>query len=279
MIGRLGRWLVLAVGAVYFFGPFLVTIWFTLKKGVGGGLTLAYYREIWTLGTQGGVSFQAALLFSVGLALATIVFTLGLMVPTQLLLRLSAARMRPLIEGLCLLPLVFPPVVYVVGITNIFGAVAPTEGHGSPLFHVLAWIRTQTHPALLVLVYAVMTLPYVYRTLDAGLRSFDVSTLTEASRNLGAGWTTTILRVVVPSMRTSIVNSAFLIFALVMGEFTISSILLYTKPLAIWLVQLPSDSGQVQAAVSVLSLLIVEVVLVLSSGVLSRSRSEKKVTA
>ena len=58
-----------------------------------------------------------------------------------------------------------------------------------------------------------------------------------------------------PSLRTSIVNASFLCFALVMGEYTISSILLYGKTFPVWLVQLPSASGQVQAARPLLSLL------------------------
>ena len=58
-----------------------------------------------------------------------------------------------------------------------------------------------------------------------------------------------------PSLRTSIVNASFLCFALVMGEYTIASILLYGKTFPVWLVQLPSASGQVQAATSLLSLL------------------------
>ena len=59
------------------------------------------------------------------------------------------------------------------------------------------------------------------------------------------------------------INASFLRFALVMGEFTISSMLLYTKPFPVWLYQLPTTSGQVQAAVSVFSLLLVEVLLLL----------------
>jgi len=70
-------------------------------------------------------------------------------------------------------------------------------------------------------------------------------------------------RVLVPSLRTAIVNAAFLCFALVMGEYTIASILLYTKPFPVWLYQLPTTSGQVQAAVSVFSLLLVEALLLL----------------
>ena len=79
-----------------------------------------------------------------------------------------------------------------------------------------------------------------------------------------------------PSLRTSIVNAAFLCFALVMGEFTIANILLYTKPFPVWLVQLPATSGQVQAATSLLSLLIVEILLLLIGALQLAPRRRKE---
>ena len=80
----------------------------------------------------------------------------------------------------------------------------------------------------------------------------------------------------VPCLRTAIINAGFLCFALVMGEYTISSILLYTKPFPVWLAQLPTTSGQVQAAVSVFSLLLVEVLLLLIGALNWRRAAEKK---
>ena len=72
-----------------------------------------------------------------------------------------------------------------------------------------------------------------------------------------------LLRVLLPGLRTAVLNAGFLCFALVMGEFTIASILLYTKPFPVWLADLPTSSGQVQAAVSVFSLLLVQAMLLL----------------
>ena len=79
-----------------------------------------------------------------------------------------------------------------------------------------------------------------------------------------------------PCLRTAIVNAAFLCFALVMGEYTIASILLYTKPFPVWLAQLPTDVRQVQAAVSVFSLLLVEVLLLLIGALNWRRATEKR---
>jgi putative spermidine/putrescine transport system permease protein len=128
---------------------------------------------------------------------------------------------------------------------------------------------------ILAFLYVMLAMPFVYRSVDAGIRSIDARTLVEAARNLGASWPSVLVRVILPSLRTAVLNAAFLCFALVMGEYTISSILLYTKPFPVWLYQLPTTSGQVQAAVSVFSLLLVEVLL-LMIGVLNWRRAAEK---
>ena len=267
------RWLVLTVAAIYFIGPLLAAISFTVKKP-GGGVTLSAYRDIFN--QPGEISFGHALTYSLLIALATIVLALALMVPTQLLLHLRLPRWRGLVEVICLLPLVFPPVVLVVGVSGVYRWAQPGEdGQGGAAFHLLRFIRDSSHPLLLPLLYAVMTLPFVYRAIDAGLRSFDVATLVEASRSLGASWPTTIGSVLLPSLRTALTNAAFLCFALVMGEYTVASILLYTKPFPVWLAQLPTTSGQVRAAISVFSLLLVQALLLVVSGVGTRGARRK----
>ena len=47
-------------------------------------------------------------------------------------------------------------------------------------------------------------MPFAYRALDAGLRAIDVKTLTEAAGSLGAGWLSTMWRVILPNMRTAV---------------------------------------------------------------------------
>jgi len=60
------------------------------------------------------------------------------------------------------------------------------------------------------------------------LRAIDVRTLTEASRGLGAGWLQTIWRVVIPNLRSALLGATFLTVAVVLGEYTIASLLLIT---------------------------------------------------
>jgi putative spermidine/putrescine transport system permease protein len=70
----------------------------------------------------------------------------------------------------------------------------------------------------------ILAFPYIYFSLDAGFRSIDVHTLTEASQSLGAGWPTTLGRVILPNVRVAALAGAFLTLAIVMGEFTIASL-------------------------------------------------------
>jgi putative spermidine/putrescine transport system permease protein len=271
--GRTLRWVVLTVCGVYFLGPLIAAVSFTLQDP-HGGLTFAAYRAIFKKAPIGQIDFATALVYSLELAVVTIIVTLALMVPTQLLLHLRFPKVRPLVEIITLLPLVFPPIVLVVGVDDTFTWVG--HDRGGALYSVVSFMRDSDHPLILALLYVMLAMPFVYRAVDAGIRAIDARTLVEASRNLGAGWLSVLFKVLLPCLRTAVLNAAFLCFALVMGEYTISSILLYAKPFPVWLYQLPTTSGRVQAAVSVFSLLLVEVLLLLIGTLNWRRASEKK---
>jgi putative spermidine/putrescine transport system permease protein len=277
--GRYGRWLILLLAAIYFLGPLVAAIAFTVKSD-NGGITFQAYKDIFTT-SNGQTGIGGALVYSLLIAAVSIVVTLGLMLPTQLLVHLRLPRWRPLVETLTLLPLVFPPIVLVVGVSDVYAWAAPPTGAAagtqqSPIFHVLKFLRDDSHPLLLALLYVILAMPFTYRALDSGIRAIDAQTLVEAARNLGAGWGTVLFQVLMPCLRTALVNAGFLCFALVMGEFTISSVLLYTKPFPVWLAQLPTTSGQVQAAVSVFSLLLVEVILLVLGALNVRRPAGRK---
>ena len=70
-----------------------------------------------------------------------------------------------------------------------------------------------------------LTLPYMYRSVDTGLRAIDVRTLTEAAQSLGAGWPTIILRIILPNVRVALLSGTFLTFATVIGELTLAQYL------------------------------------------------------
>ncbi len=244
---RPGRALVLLVAALYFLGPLAAAFWFSVKDS--GGIHWHAYTQMFS--AQG---FTSALALSFELAAVAVVVTIALMLPTMLLVQLRFARLRGLVETLSLFPLVIPPVVLVVGVGRVlaWGSSGDQSGLKGQVFNQLL----NSHPPfILAFEYVILALPFTYRAIDAGLRGADVTTLVEAARNLGAGWPTVVLRVVLPTLRTAMLSAAFLTFALSFGEFTIASILQY-QPFAVWLLQFNGADGQLTVALSLMSLLL-----------------------
>ena len=116
------------------------------------------------------------------------------------------------------------------------------------------WTPTWFYGGYLLLVagYVILAYPYVYRSLDAGLRAMDVHTLTEAALSLGAPWRTVLFRVIVPNLRVSILASAFLTVAIVMGEFTMSVLMQFTT-FAVYINYVGATQATGAAALSLLS--------------------------
>lgn len=261
---RVWRAVVLLLAALYFLVPLGASLWYTIYAPTTG-VSFEAYGELLT-----AEGFAASLGLSLGLGLATIVLVLLLTLPAMLAVRLSAPKLRPVLEVLCTLPLVVPPITFVAGLGTSLrtGAevLAPT-----PFWATLIAVQDPAFPIVLVLAYVVLVLPFVYRSLDAGLRTMDVRTLVEAARNLGASWPYVLLRVIVPNLRSALASASFLTLALVFGEFTVARLLGY-QPFAVWIVTISGSRGQVSVAVSILSLLLIWLLLLAVSSAFGRER-------
>jgi putative spermidine/putrescine transport system permease protein len=244
----LGRAVVFGCAALYFLVPLVASTIFTVDVP-GQGFTLGAYQQI--LGAGG---FLPSLLLSLELAAATIAVVLALMVPAMVALRLRAPRLRPVVEVVCSLPLVVPPIAFVAGIGTVLRW-GPDHLARTPFYQTIVAIQNPSFPVVLVLAYVVMALPFVYRALDAGLGAVDVRTLVEAARSCGAGWPQVLLRAVLPNLRRALLNASFLTLALVLGEFTVAQILGF-QPFAVWIVSISGSRAQLSVAVSVLSLVL-----------------------
>jgi putative spermidine/putrescine transport system permease protein len=242
------RGIVLVVTGAFFLVPLFAALRFSLENFTGG-ITFSAFTAI-----PSQLGFTAALSLSVRLAVVTTAITLGLMVPTSVYVHLRLPRLRPIFDSITIVPIVIPPVVLIVGVLQV----APTF--------------LKSTPYLLALEYTILAMPFVYRSLDAGLRAIDLKTLVEASRSLGGGWRTTLWRVIVPNLRTGILSATVLTVALVLGEFTMASLDLY-QTVPVWIYQFAQDDGHVSTAVSLLSLVVTWMVLmVISSFDLRRIR-------
>ena len=206
------RYVVFTVFGAFFLLPLLAMIRFSLEGSTGGSWSLSSWGQIASY--AGPPPLLSGVEITLEIAVITCLVVLALLVPTVIWVRLRVRWMTRLIEALCLLPLTIPAIVLVVGL--------------APIYRV---IRQQFSLSALQLfwVYAILALPYAYRALAAGLDGVDVKTLSEAARSLGAGWITVIWRVIVPNMRQGVLNAMLLTGALVLGEFTIAYLLLYTN--------------------------------------------------
>lgn len=201
----LWSWLWLLLGAIYFLLPLVASLDFSLRA-VKGTLSLKAYANVFS-----DPNFFRSFSFSVGAAIATILLSWLLIVPTAYWVQFRLPKLRPWVELVTLLPFVIPAVVLVFGLIRTYSTTLLNSRQGG-------WV-------LLVAGYVVLSFPYMYRAVDTGMRAIDIRTLTEAAQSLGASWPTIIFRVIFPNLRVALLNGAFLTFAIVMGEFTIASLL------------------------------------------------------
>jgi putative spermidine/putrescine transport system permease protein len=200
----LWSWLWLVLGMFYFFLPLYATLQFSLRAKRGTLSLLAYQNVL------ADPHFFESFGFSLQMALFTIIASIALIVPTAYWVHLRLPQLRPLVEIIALMPFVIPAVVLVFGLIRTYSR--------PPLVLVSSrW--------LLVAGYMVLSLPYMYRAVDTGLRAMDVRTLTEAALSLGASWPTIIWRIILPNLRVALLSGAFLTLAIVIGEFTLASLL------------------------------------------------------
>ena len=262
---RVWRGVVLVLAAVYFLVPLIASFVFTVKVP-DGGFSLDAYGQIFA-----AEGFGTSLLLSLGLGIATIVLVLLLTLPAAVAVRLGAPRLRPVLEVVCTLPLVVPPITFVAGISMVLRW-GPDYLASTPFYQTIISLQNPDFPVVLVLAYVVLALPFVYRSLDAGLGAIDVRTLSEAARNLGASWPHVLLRVIIPNMRSAMASASFLTLALVLGEFTIARLLSF-QTFPVWIYTISGSQAQVSVAVSVFSLLITWLLLLALSSAGARQRS------
>jgi len=238
------RWVILIVVGAYFIIPLVAALRFT---GFSSFPSVVHQE-----------GFSAAFELSIKLAVITTVLTIVLMLPTAVYVHLRLPRLRRLMEGITILPIVIPPVVLIVGVLQV-----------APGF-------LKSTPYLLALMYVVLAMPFAYRAFDAGLRALDLHTLVEASQSLGAGWRSTLWRVMLPNLRTAMLSATVLTVALVLGEFTMASLDLY-QTFPVWIVAFDQTSGPISVAASLLALFVTWIFLLaitMISGRTSRGGAE-----
>ncbi|MEO7222012.1 MAG: ABC transporter permease [Devosia sp.] len=234
--GKPWAWIVFAIGASYFLLPLIATIKFSLEIRKGG----------WTLDAYANVfadpRFQQTFGYSLFVGFCTVIVGLVIVVPAAYYVRLRAPQLRPIIEFVTLLPLIVPAIVLVFGYIRLYNS--------------SSWLPLTNSNlgtgVLLTFAYVALGLPYMYRAVDTGLRTIDVQTLTEAATIMGANQLQVITQVIFPNIVVAVLSGAFLTLAIVIGEFTIAS-LLNQQVFGVYMQNVGANRAYEPAALSIIS--------------------------
>lgn len=242
---RVWRVAIFVLAAIFFIGPLAAAFKYSLQES-NGSYGFGNYGQIIS-----NHAVRSPLVTSLEIAAITAAIVIVLMLPTVVWVRLKKPKATAAMELITLLPIVIPPVVMAAGLEE-FELNAPSW--------VIKYVFN--HPLTgLIPFYVVLAMPFTYRAIDTGVRSIDLHTLVDASRNLGASWPSTLARVVLPNVQTAALGAMFLTIALCLGEVVIATLLLYnTFPVEMVVLYHQSQVG-VSVALSMFTLIFTFLVL------------------
>ena len=262
------RPVILGVTLLFLFVPLVSMFLFTIRHPLSGKWSLDPWIAIFT-GDGSALGADLTTLWSglgtsLALCVVTVAIMLALLVPTMVIVHIRSRRLERIIEWVATLPLTIPAIVLVVGL--------------GPIYRWLSADVLSTNPIWLCFAYVVLVMPFAFRALAVGLNSIDVKTLCEASRSLGSSWPRVFFRVLIPNLWQSILSASFISIAVVLGEYTVAS-LLGRMNLQVALYQLGQSNSQISTAMSLLALLFGVILLValdLISDAIRRSKEGDK---
>lgn len=154
------------------------------------------------------------LILTFKLALITTLVLLVVSVPLAWWLSYSRFRFKPFLETIISMPLVLPPTV--LGFYLLL-AFSPAGSFGGFLEEWLDLRLVFSFPGLVV-ASVIYSLPFMVHPIQSGFRALPES-LREASYILGKGRATTLFRVLLPNIKSSLFTGIILSFAHTVGEF------------------------------------------------------------
>lgn len=264
--GRLGTaaiWMVFAAVTLVAVVPHVGVVLMSCSQRWTGTIlpesyTLRYLKEVFTR-PQTWNSIVNSLRYASAATAVDVV--LGLVI-AYLVVRLKV-RGRSALDSLAMLPLAVP------GLVIASGYVAMTA------WGPLRRIGPAANPTLiLVIAYSIRRLPYVVRSISAGLQQTS-ETLEEAARNLGATPLKSALRITVPLISANVLAGAILAFSFAMLEVSDSLILAQTQEFypitkAIYTLAGIADTTNLAAALGTFGMLLLTATLIGASLLLGK---------
>jgi putative spermidine/putrescine transport system permease protein len=222
-------------GLLYFFVPLFGTFDFSLRME-RGVLSFKAYELVFA-----DPRFWQAFRYSFTMAIITIVISVSIFVPTVYWMYLKIPKARPIMDVITILPFIIPGIVLVFGLIRTFSR---------PPFQLT--LRSWTTDILMVAGYIIISMPYMFRAIDVGMRSIDVRTLTEAAQSLGSNWLEILKDVIIPNLRLAILGGALISFATVMGELILADFLV-RPALGPYMVRIGLTKAYEPAALAIIS--------------------------
>lgn len=249
--------LMIAFFVMYMTIPILATYVFSIARRwdrtiIPEGYTLEWYAKAFA-----HPYFRSSLWNSFLLALAAVIVSLLLVVPTAYWVHTRLPGAKALLDILTILPFGIPAVILALALIQVY------------------WFRPLARsPFLLVGACVVFSMPFMYRSVSNSLHACDVRTLTESAQSLGASSWHTLTRIIVPNILPGILSGSLLVFSTVFAEFTLAKLITGAgfKTFPLLLVEFTRRDGRIAAALSVISFTVAWVISLALLWVASRGR-------
>ena len=209
-MSRVARWILFGAVATYLLLPLLAVFLYSVAtvwraRILPDGYTLDHY-----LAVVSDPRILGAFGRSMLLATMVTVVVIIVVVPAAYWARIRDPRIKPLIEVGAAIPFALPFVVIAFGIDRIVGMFIP---------------GVQNTFGVLLVGSAAISFPFFYWAVDGAMSAAGIERLSEAAETCGARPHQTILRVILPAVRTGVITGSILVFATSFGEFALAQIL------------------------------------------------------
>ena len=198
--------------------------------------TLEWWQKVLT-----NRNFSRTLMRSLHLSLITSGILTVMVTPSVYWVNTKLPKAKTLFEFMTALSFGIPSVILALTLIRFYSQVP--------------WIPVINSPRILVCGLMVMCFPFMYRPVANALDSIDVKTLTEAAERLGAGWWSTLYRVIIPNMFSGIINGFLLTFSTVFSEFALTNMLVGSryKTFPLFIVEFTRFDSRQASALAVIS--------------------------